>query len=248
MRESDLDLDDREPGRSVWRGGVARTVVLSGAFNLVLVLVFVAGTQWSRVEALLSQGIGGQRTAIARASDPLAAARLFRRDNELTTRGVQSHLKGALTLSTVRLSDDSGGSDADLPGTLGVEGGRFGEFGPEASLSSASYEGMPTAEETAGMRIAPILRKDARTGQIEIGNFKSMTFVGDASECLDMGYAMLGDTGTSNDLLEIMTTSDAITIARICARNGSVIISCRNDQITVSPRQARPDDKCKAPG
>lgn len=236
-------------GRTRRRRSAARTVVLSGVFNLALLLVFVAGTQWPRIEALLTQRIAEQRSAIARASDPLAAARVFLGDNELTARGVQSHLKGALTLSTARLSaDPMGGGDAGLPGTLDVEGGQFGDDDPEAAISPASYGDMPTAEETAGLKVAPILRKDVKTGQIEIGNFKSMTFVGDAGECLDMGYAMLGDTGTSNDMLEVMTATDAITIAKICARNGSVIISCRNDQITVSPRQSRPDDKCKAAG
>jgi hypothetical protein len=95
------------------------------------------------------------------------------------------------------------------------------------------------------MRIAPILRKDGRTGQLEIGNFKSLSFVGGTSECLDMGYAMLGDTGTSNDLLEVLASTNAITIAKICAKNGSVVLTCRNEQITISPRRSRPDDKCE---
>ena len=75
-----------------------------------------------------------------------------------------------------------------------------------------------------------------------------MSVIGRTGDCLNLGYSMLEDTGSPQDLLEVIMASDQITIARICASNGSIMLSCRNDQITVSPRRARPDDKCERAG
>ena len=53
-----------------------------------------------------------------------------------------------------------------------------------------------------------------------------------------MGYSMLGDVNSSSDLLDIMVASDEITISKICTANGSILITCRNGQISVSPRRS----------
>jgi hypothetical protein len=183
------------------------------------------------------------------AADPLAAARLQRTNNELMLSLSQPVHKGALTMTRISLSGVSIVSESSFATNTA-------EISEQAEEVSAPFENnsdtadLPVAstEEVGGPKTEPILRKHRTTGQLEIGNFKPMSVTGRTGDCLNIGYSMLNDTGSSQDLLEVMMASDQITIARICANNGSIVLSCRNDQITVSPRRARPDDKCERAG
>ena len=103
-------------------------------------------------------------------------------------------------------------------------------------------------DDSEALRAAPILRKSPQSGKLEIGNFKSLSIVGSPGECLDFGDALLKDAGATNEELEVVTAADEITIVRICAANGSVMITCRGGQIAVSPRKSRPDDQCARKG
>jgi hypothetical protein len=208
-------------------------MLLSGLSNIVLVACFVVALSGKDIYRYLRSEFYPSTTKITHSQDPLAVARLSRTDNEILTRGVQSTLKKPLAMTSIPLR------------MLAEPGDQYASDDP--SVQQASYDNGPSALDEQGMRVSPVLRKDPRTGQLTIGNFKSMTMVGNSTECLNLGYSMLGDTGTSNNMLQVLTDTDEITIARICANNGSVIISCRNEQITVSPRQSRPDDKCSRP-
>ena len=222
------------------RGDIGRIALWSGLSNLMLVGVFLAAINWDRIERYVVDFGKVRETTVVKSFDPLAFARLARQDRELGRRGVQSSLKSSMPLTEIDQSNAAAMAADDQ--------GDGSDFAYDAPLP-ASYEGSVDGPETpgaavAGTKISPIVRKDAKTGQLEIGNFKPVTLDGDATECLDMGYAMLGDTGTSNDLLDVMTATDSITIAKICAKNGSVVLSCRNQKITISPRHSRPDDNC----
>ena len=131
---------------------------------------------------------------------------------------------------TVVAETDAAPAQATMAGAGTIDG----------TEASAALSPPPTMEETRGLRVSPILRKNPVTSMLEIGNFKSLALAGDSQECLDVGYSMLGDVNTSTDLLDVMIASDEITIAKICTSNGSVMITCRNEQIAVSPRRSRP--------
>lgn len=216
------------------RSDIGRIVLWSGISNLLFVGIFVASSNWDRIAQYAADYGKLRETTVVKSFDPLAFARLARQDRELGRKGVQSSLKESMPMTEARqpaVPDDVGSAEQ-----------------PYEMPAPASYDGPADGPETpgaaSGAKMAPIVRKDPATGQLEIGNFKPVTLDGDAAECLDMGYAMLGDTGTSNDLLEVMTATDSITIAKICAKNGSVVLSCRNQKITISPRRSRPDDNC----
>ena len=102
------------------------------------------------------------------------------------------------------------------------------------------------ANQPNGQLVSPILVKNAVNGQLSIGNFKSFSVAGSSDECLSVARTMLQDVGISTDRLSIVTASKQITIAKICASNGAVVISCRGQHITMSPRRSRPDDNCPA--
>ena len=124
--------------------------------------------------------------------------------------------------------------------------------GPETPGSDTYVLGDdPAAQSTmtgqgiaAGQPASPILQKDFQTGRLTIGSFKAVALRGRPSECIDFGRSMLKDVGAPREGLAVVTSSNEITIAKICAENGSIVISCRGNQVTVSPRRLRPDDKC----
>ena len=98
--------------------------------------------------------------------------------------------------------------------------------------------------ETVGSRSEPILRIDAASGLLSIGNFKTLTVSGPQHTCAAFASTMLGDLGASPHKLSVEINNSQISIYKICAVNGSVIITCRGSKIVVSPRQPRPDDQC----
>ena len=207
---------------------------MSGISNVLLVGLFLLTANWNTLRAYMQhrpQPSQQQQTTMSRSADPMAYSRMMRGDNEAWVRGVQSSFKGSLTLTrkTARYWPDEQGGDGSAD-EFGRGPEASGDFGPESG---------------SGERIAPILTRDRSSGQIKIGNFKSMSFVGEADECLDMGYSMLNDAGFSSDMLDVMAASDEITVAKICASNGTVIMSCRAGQIAISSRRPRPDDNCQ---
>ena len=231
--------------RNTRRGEVGRILFWGGISNLALVGFFVAGMNPDAVRPVIEHVKGHIASAVL-VPDPLSTTRPHRTDNELFLSLSQPRRKGPLAMTRVSSSGSSvvnqtgdaasGDSTMDQPDDAG---------GIE---STGSFDIALTTEEVQGLKTAPILLKDQNSSQLIIGNFKPMSLIGGTNECLEIGYSMLGDTNSANDLLEVLTASEQITVARICARNGSVVITCRNDQITVSPRRPRPGDSCGATG
>ena len=112
-------------------------------------------------------------------------------------------------------------------------------------VSFAAPEGIANTEPP---KMAPVLRRNPATGVLEIGNFKPLSFAGTVADCEAIGRSMLEDAGSAASALEVLAASGQVSAARICAANGSVVITCRGGQVTVSPRRARPDDKCERLG
>lgn len=230
-QQVDQEVDiSRRPRRR--RSDLLLLVMLSGVFNVFLTGVFLyfsgaAAAPWDHPAPRASAKVTGG--PIASSADPLALSRLMRSDIGSgfgPSPEVQAQ-KSSLTVSTVfagPAADENGSATADL-----------------SSDADVSVDGM-TTEESRGMSVPPILRKAG--GRVEIGSFKTLTFVASGSECLDFGRGILQDVNAPASLLNVMAESKAITIAKICAANGSVVMTCRNDQITISPRPPRPDDKC----
>lgn len=118
----------------------------------------------------------------------------------------------------------------------------------KASTADLALAAGASVDDSQDLSVKPILAKNPQSGKLEIGNFKSLSLVGSSEDCLDFGRALLNDAMSSNDKLDIVAAADEITIARICAANGSVMITCRAGQIAVSPRKSRPDDHCAEKG
>jgi hypothetical protein len=55
---------------------------------------------------------------------------------------------------------------------------------------------------------------------------------------------MARDSSGNTNALQTLADTSAIMVLKICAANGTVVLTCRSGQVTISPRQARPDDKC----
>ena len=118
----------------------------------------------------------------------------------------------------------------------------------KASTVDLALAAGASVDDSENLSVKPILAKNPQTGRLEIGNFKSLSLVGSPEDCLDFGRALLSDAMSSSDKLDIVAAAHEITIARICAVNGSIIITCRAGQIAVSPRKSRPDDHCTDKG
>ncbi len=186
------------------------------------------------------------QTVIDQMSDPAAVARLRRADRliagspVLTNHPAKTSFEtAAATLPEVALTAEPVSTDGDAPiADVGEDLLPSENYGDGNSVS-----GTETPAAT-GTRVQPSLYFDNAKRQRMIGNFQTRAFPGDSETCDEIGQAMSKDAGGTANALQTLADSGAIKVLRICAANGSVIISCRAGHVTISPRQARPDDKC----
>lgn len=108
----------------------------------------------------------------------------------------------------------------------------------DAALESGVHE------EVKAMAIEPVLKSSMKQGRPEIGRFDPVTVSGNSDSCVEVGRMMLEEARAPTNLLHVMVETEAITIAKICTSNGAVFLTCRANQITVSPRKPRPDNGC----
>ncbi|MFN4140903.1 hypothetical protein [Aestuariivirga sp.] len=213
-------------------------ILWSGVSNLVLAGVFFLGWNFDTIRKTLLEHAAAVAPASVsqKVADPLALSRLQRQDNELLTKGPQRQLKGPLQMSVVPSSSQAPAIAVEEPGAPGVaaDGGLV--------VEAASYEYGPEADGPQAM--SPVLSKNPRTGQLEIGNFQTVSLDGDSDQCLALAETMLGDVGAPSDSLQVLSDSKLITMARICTANGAVLLTCRGGQITISPRKLKPNESC----
>lgn len=212
-------------------------VVWSALTNLVLLGVFLAGWNFNQIRQSLAPRAEASRAVPAKRADPLAISRHERADNELLTHGPQRQLKGSLQLTLVPASAAAGegtaeemASAADAPAEQDQGDGGDITVGPE--------------DPAAALVRNPVLRRGKARGQVEIGSFTTVSLPGEAGDCLETAYGLLEDAGAPRSRLEVLAESAAITVARICASNGSLVVTCRLGQVTISPRRPKPNEAC----
>lgn len=225
----------RGPSGSTRRVEIRRILLWSGICNLVLTSVFM----WTMLQGYTGLAGSPAQSPLTPAADgthdPLANSRPLRSDQETGVRGPRfsDKRKGPLAFTRIPVAMASALAAERISDISALQAGR------EPALDEPV-----AAEEARGLRIGPVLRKNPQSGKLEIGSFSPLTFAGSSDECLELGQSMLEFADSSPDSLEILSSSGAITIARICAANGSVVITCRNEEITLSPRRTRPSDQC----
>jgi hypothetical protein len=197
----------------------------SGLTNLVLLSVFFAAQHFD--------------LKIFQAADPKGPT--------VASRLIISPANGTSTVVGIPPKDDFSTSTMTVAKTE-PETETVDETTTEESTADLALAAGASVDDSEALRISPILRKSPRSGKLEIGSFKSLSLVGSAEECLSFGDALIRDAGVKDEKVNVVTAASEITIARICAANGSVIITCRDGQIAVSPRKSRPDDQCERKG
>jgi hypothetical protein len=191
------------------------------------------------------------QTEIHQESDPAAISRLKRSDRAVATLSVTNNLAKTSYEAMVdpaqgRQEPESQAASAETAEAVAPD--VIPDVGedllPEENYNEApSVSGAETPEKT-GKRVMPSLYFDKAKGQRVIGNFQTRSFPGESETCSEIGETMAKDASGSTGALQTLADTSAITVLRICAANGSVILTCRAGQVTISPRQARPDDKC----
>lgn len=260
-------MNDTQPtnvnqGRNSRVSRFGRYALLVGFSNLVFASAIAFSTNYPSFWSAVNFFKPVNHTIAVEKSDLLAVSRLQRGDNEMMASLAMIPLKTGLNLTRVvrgavtvlgaaELVPDSNYPMSEVtsgPETPGTDTYSLDEQDPIVEASASASGVSDKATPPARQKVAPLLFKDKSTGRLQIGNFKSMTMAGGMDECLGLGQSMLGDIGTSTKRLDVMASSKQITIAKICANNGVIVISCRGQQITVSPRRFQFNDKCKSIG
>lgn len=220
-------------------------VLWSALTNVTLLACFIAGWNYDRIRPYLP--IEQASAAIAPdASDTPAVARRQLQDNELLTQGPQRQLKGPLQFTLVpstapeepvEVATEPPAESTDIAAVDVVDGEQ--DQGDGAGDITVGPE-----DPAAQLSKSPVLRKSPTRGEVEIGSFTTVSLPGPSSECLDTAYGLLEDAGGARDKLKVLAETRLITVARICASNGSLVVTCRSDQITISPRRLKPNETC----
>ena len=255
-KQSDHELVDelmdsvriRRVGRAIPRSkdvrptrsrGILDIVFWSSLTNVTLLACFVAGWNFDVIKRyVMNEPMPA--SVSSQLDDQMAESRSELADNELLTRGLQRQLKGSLQFTVVPSS---------APAVL--EDTPTSEFASVDAEASEQDQGDGFGDVTVGpedpagqLTRSPVLRKSKTKGEIEIGSFTTVSLPGSSADCLDTAYGLLDAAGASRDKLKVLADSNAITVARICADNGSLVVTCRMDQITISPRRLKPNETC----
>jgi hypothetical protein len=141
-------------------------------------------------------------------------------------------------------------SSSATPAILALNGGEEGEerLAEPAEIELGAPEPVIETEAAAaplpeGMPV--MLQRGKAPRRVRIGNFSPITLDGDAEECVAVGTSMVASAGGAEDLLDVMAADDRITVAKICAENGSIILMCRGGKFSINPRKPHPTDGCK---
>ncbi|MDE2383169.1 MAG: hypothetical protein KGO53_01005 [Alphaproteobacteria bacterium] len=105
--------------------------------------------------------------------------------------------------------------------------------------------GIASSGDSAGL--GPLLRRTgAGPADYDISRFTTIQMTGGMKECIGIGQSLLATVGAPKEQFEILVSQSFMTMGRICAANGSILVSCRSNRISISPRRRRPDDGCEA--
>lgn len=202
----------------------------SGVMQMFLLAAFVTG--WMLQGTAVPQaGAVAEPTGERVERVPVSYAGL-----SVTPAGTLREGKGDLDIPPLEADEAEAGTGDDAPGDAGTE----------AAIDETIDETIEqTGPEGAGAQaMGPLLRMNRKSGKLEIGSFETLSLASEPGHCLEMGYTLLGDAGAPEDDLLVLAQSEAITMARICASNGSVVITCRMNRMTISPRRLKPNENC----
>ncbi|MGI9293762.1 MAG: hypothetical protein ACR2PS_07240 [Pseudomonadales bacterium] len=84
-----------------------------------------------------------------------------------------------------------------------------------------------------------------RKGRLKLNRFHTMNMEMPHHECRDFPNIFLADYKLPRKAIDILADNMLIVQKRICADNGAVMITCYQNNATISIRRAKPDDGCK---
>lgn len=237
-------------GRRRTRSRVRLKARLLVSFLLGAAAAAVAPMAFNKIAALHADYLrhGTNFTDIRWMKDPLALPRMYR-DNRLF-----SYLDFAVNRSTKQphiglelaaAGPDTEGETADDGASI-APGANLEDQAPVAGLDEEAESGGPETPALDGIRTLPSLFFDRSARRQVIGNFETRSLPGDYGSCTEIAQSMIRDAKAGQNSLHTLADTEAIKVMRICAANGTVIITCRNDQVTISPRRPRPNDGCNA--
>lgn len=239
--EDERDMSNRSRAPSTFRR-IFDIVLWSSISNLILLGVFVAGWNSEAIRSYARHWLPAAAASFAVAAEPVPAMRPELQDNELLTRGPQRQLKGPLQFTLVPSSEPDVPQPDAAPVAVAVADDAVAAE-PDQGDGSGDITVGPE-DPAAQLSKSPVLRRGQKSGDVEIGNFATVSLPGSSAECLDTAYSLLDDAGAARDKLKVLAESKMITVARICAANGSLVVTCRMDQITISPRRMKPNETC----
>lgn len=81
-------------------------------------------------------------------------------------------------------------------------------------------------------------------GRVLLNSYGTRTMPFDSSECAGLGWQIVAQLSVPADAVHSLASDDLMHQMRVCAANGSILITCYNDTATISVREPRPKDGC----
>ena len=84
-----------------------------------------------------------------------------------------------------------------------------------------------------------------KNGKLVLNRFHTLKLDMVHNECREFPNILIADYKLPPKTIERLADNLTIVQKRICATNGSIMVTCYQSQATISLRRARPDDGCK---
>ena len=85
-----------------------------------------------------------------------------------------------------------------------------------------------------------------RQGRLVLTRYHTMRLDMPHKECRKFPEFMISGYGLPKRMVHTLADNMMIVQKRLCARNGSVVVTCYQNKATISLRQAKPDDGCRS--
>lgn len=80
--------------------------------------------------------------------------------------------------------------------------------------------------------------------RVLLNSFGTRTMPFDDTQCAGLGWQIVAQLSVPADAIHPLASDDLMHQMRVCAANGSVLITCYNGTATISLREPRPKDGC----
>ena len=118
-------------------------------------------------------------------------------------------------------------------------------FDPHVNAPSKARKALPRKQRKRRKARKRPIDVAMSNGRLKLNRFQTLTMDMPHSECRKFPDIFIADYDLPRGAIDVLADNMLIVQKRICADNGAVMVTCYQNNATISMRRAKPNDGCK---